>query len=82
MGLAVRIASFSFAPEKLTAAPGTTVTWTNFDNSPHQVSVKGQSLPTGMIRKDQSASLTFSETGSYEYSCGPHKSMKGMIEVR
>jgi plastocyanin len=32
--------------------------------------------------KGQSASLTFTESGTYEYLCGPHSSMKGMVEVK
>jgi amicyanin len=78
----VRISSFLFGPEKLTVARGSTVTWTNTDRSPHQVSVKGKTLRTGIILKDQSASLTFTEPGTYEYWCKPHPSMKGTIEVK
>jgi plastocyanin len=78
----VRIASFQFAPEKVTVAAGTTVTWTNFDKSPHQVSVKGKALRSGIILKGHSGSLTFTEPGTYEYLCGPHSGMKGTIEVK
>jgi plastocyanin len=80
--ITVRIASFQFAPEKVTVAAGTTVTWTNFDKSPHQVSVKGKALRSGIILKGQSGSLTFNDPGTYEYMCGPHSSMKGTIEVK
>ena len=78
----VRIASFRFEPEKLTIAAGTTVTWINFDKSPHQVSVKGKALRTGIMFEGKSASLIFAEPGIYEYTCGPHSSMKGTVEVK
>src|SRR5439155_22119572 len=32
---AVRIDNFNFTPPDLVVAPGTTVTWTNADDSPH-----------------------------------------------
>jgi plastocyanin len=78
----VRILKFAFGPAQLTVAPGTTITWTNADSSPHQVSVKGTALRTRVILKGQTASLTFNEPGTYEYTCGPHASMKGTIEVK
>jgi amicyanin len=78
----VRIASFGFNAEKVTVAAGTTVTWINFDKSPHQVSVKGKPLQTGIILKGQGGSITFTEPGTYEYWCKPHPSMKGTIEVK
>jgi plastocyanin len=78
----VRIESFRFDAEKLSVPAGTTVTWTNFDNSPHQVSVAGMPLRTGILLKGQSGSITFTEPGTYEYRCKPHSSMKGTIGVR
>src|SRR5688572_24072737 len=35
----VSITGFTFGPAKLAAAPGAAVTWTNADDSPHQVTV-------------------------------------------
>ena len=78
----VSISSFLFGPERLIVAPGTTVTWTNTDRSPHQVSVKDRPLRSGIILRGQSESLTFNEPGTYDYACGLHPSMKGTIEVK
>jgi plastocyanin len=78
----VSIASFLFGPEKLSVTRGTTVTWTNTDRSPHQVSVKDRPLRSGIILRGQSESLTFNDPGTYEYTCGLHPSMKGTIEVK
>lgn len=37
----VAIAEFLFGPEKVTVKAGQTITWTNVDDSPHQVTVQG-----------------------------------------
>lgn len=79
---AVSIAEFLFGPEKVTAKAGQPVTWTNVDDSPHQVSVAGSSARrTNVILKGQSASLTFDAPGTYDYICGLHPNMKGKIEI-
>jgi plastocyanin len=57
------------------------VSWTNTDDSPHQIVVKSKSLKTGVLLKGQSEALSFDEAGTYEYICGLHPSMKGTIEV-
>ena len=35
--VAVKIDNFHYSPPMLVVAPGTTVTWTNADDSPHSV---------------------------------------------
>lgn len=77
----VAIASFSFAPAKLTLAPGQKVTWTNTDDSPHQVSVQGKPGKTEVLLKGQSAALQFDEPGDYNYACALHPTMKGSVQV-
>ncbi|HSD60044.1 MAG TPA: cytochrome P460 family protein [Burkholderiales bacterium] len=77
----VVIASFAFAPAKLTVAPGQKVTWTNADDSPHQVSVQGKPGKTAVLLKGQSAGLLFEESGDYNYACALHPTMKGSVQV-
>jgi plastocyanin len=78
----VAIAEFLFGPEKVTVKRGQTITWTNVDDSPHQVTVQGAStLRTPVVLKGQTTSLQFNDVGSYGYICGLHPSMKGQIEV-
>jgi plastocyanin len=78
----VAIAEFLFGPQKITVKAGQTITWTNVDDSPHQVTVQGEStLRTPVVLKGQSTSLVFNDVGSYGYICGLHPSMKGTIEV-
>lgn len=78
----VAIAEFLFGPEKITVRRGQTITWTNMDDSPHQVTVQGATvLRTPVVLKGQSTSLLFEHAGSYTYICGLHPAMKGQIEV-
>ena len=61
---------------------GQSITWTNIDDSPHQVTVQGEStLRTTVVLKGQSTALQFDHVGSYGYICGLHPGMKGQIEV-
>jgi plastocyanin len=78
----VNITGFTFGPTKLVAAPGTAVTWTNADDSPHQVTVAGAPLRTAVLLRGQSAALTFKDAGVFEYACALHPNMKGTIEVK
>lgn len=77
----VAIASFAFAPAKLTVAPGQKVTWTNTDDSPHQVTVQGKPGKTAVLVKGQSAELLFEEPGDYNYNCALHPTMKATVQV-
>jgi plastocyanin len=77
----VNISGFSFGPGVVKVTAGQPVTWTNTDDSPHQVSIAGKPLRTAVLLKGQSASLTFDEAGTFGYICGLHPAMKGSVEV-
>jgi plastocyanin len=78
----VAVAEFLFGPEKITVKQGQAITWTNVDDSPHQVTVMGETtLRTPVILRGQSTALKFDYVGSYGYICGLHPGMKGQIEV-
>ena len=78
----VAIAEFLFGPEKISVKAGQIITWTNVDDSPHQVTVQGATtLRTPVVLKGQSTSLQFTEVGTYGYICGLHPAMKGEIVV-
>jgi len=82
-GLVVAIADFLFGPEKIEAKVGQPITWSNADDSPHQVTLTGPNgRRSGIMLKGQSESLTFNEPGTYAYICGLHPGMKGTIEVK
>ena len=77
----VNINGFAFGPNTLKVAAGQPVTWTNADDSPHQITVVDKQLRTAVLLKGQSASLTFNDAGTIGYICGLHPGMKGSIEV-
>jgi plastocyanin len=77
----VNIASFAFLPAKISAMAGKALTFFNADDTPHQISVSGGPR-TDVFLRGQKASLTIDKPGEYNYICGLHPSMKGVIEVK
>jgi len=78
----VAIAEFLFGPETIKVQSGQAITWTNIDDSPHQVTVLGTStMRTPIVLKGESTALRFNDVGTYDYICGLHPTMKGKIEV-
>jgi plastocyanin len=77
----VNIASFSFLPAKISASVGKALTFLNSDDTPHQIAVT-DGPKTNVFLRGQRASLTFDKPGEYNYICGLHPSMKGVIEVK
>lgn len=77
----VNIASFKFLPAKITANAGKALSFLNTDDSPHQISV-ANGPKTAVFLRGQRASLTLDKAGEYNYICGLHPSMKGVIEVK
>jgi len=79
---AVRIDNFNFTPPTLVVAPGTTVTWTNADDSPHTVREKDGKFKSAALDTDDTFSQTFTALGEYEYFCSIHPRMVGKIVVQ
>ena len=77
----VNIASFAFLPAKISAMAGKALTFFNSDDTPHQITVAGGPR-TEVFLRGQKASLTLDKAGEYNYICGLHPSMKGVIEVK
>ncbi len=77
----VNIASFAFLPAKISAMAGKALTFLNSDDTPHQISVENGPR-TAVFLRGQKASLTLDKPGEYNYICGLHPSMKGVIEVK
>jgi plastocyanin len=79
---AVRIDNFNFTPLTLVIAPGTTVTWTNADDTPHTVREKDGKFKSAALDTDDTFSQTFTAPGEYEYFCSIHPRMVGKIVVK
>jgi plastocyanin len=77
----VAISGFAFGPGAVKVTAGQPVTWTNADDTPHQISVVGSSQRSELMLKGQSATLQFDAAGNIAYICGLHPTMKGTIEV-
>jgi plastocyanin len=78
----VKIANFNFTPPSLVVEPGTTVTWTNADDSPHTVMEKDRKFKSAALDTDDAFSQTFTAPGEYEYICSIHPRMFGKIVVK
>jgi len=81
----INIRDMMFTPSQITVAKGDTVTWTNNDTTTHTVvddlsNVGGPS--SGNIAPGQTYSFTFEKTGSFQYHCSIHPSMRGTIVVK
>ena len=79
---AVQIDNFHYSPAMLVVAPGTTVTWTNDDDSPHTVREKDGKFKSAALDTDDKFSQTFTAPGEYEYFCSIHPYMIGKIVVK
>jgi len=78
---AVQISNFAFNPSSMSVAKGTTVTWTNNDNTAHTITSTTGAFDSGRLQTGASWSFTFNTAGTYDYICSIHTSMKGQIVV-
>jgi plastocyanin len=79
---AVSIADFAFAPASVTINVGDRVTWTNSDAVAHTATATSGAFDTGNLDQGESATVRFTQPGTYRYVCTPHPSMTGTIRVR
>lgn len=78
----IEISEFAFGPAVLSVKTGTTVTWTNKDQTTHTVtSDNGTTLSSPNLGFDQTYSMTFNTPGTYAYHCTPHPFMTGTVTV-
>ncbi len=77
----VTIADFHFSPATTTIHVGDTITWSNSGPSSHTATAGNGSFNTGILKKGQSASHTFTQAGTFAYVCQIHSFMHGTIVV-
>lgn len=79
----VSMADFAFVPATLTVQVGDTVTWTNTDTAPHDVTTTSGPYPihSTTLSTGQSWSYTFTTPGTYAYICSIHPDMHASITV-
>ena len=81
----INIRDMMFTPSQITIQKGGTVTWTNNDTTTHTVidDLAGVGGPnSGDIAPGSNYSFTFLKTGSFQYHCSIHPSMRGTIVVK
>jgi plastocyanin len=78
----VKIDNFSFGPQTLTVAVGTTVTWTNRDDIPHTVVSSDGVFKSKVRDTDEKFTYKFDKAGSYPYFCSVHPKMVGTVVVK
>jgi plastocyanin len=77
----VEIDNFSFSPQRVTVKVGTTVTWTNDDDTPHTVASSTKLFKSKALDTTDSFSFTFTTPGAYQYFCSLHPHMTGTVVV-
>jgi plastocyanin len=79
----IKIDNFSFAPQTVTVAAGTQVTWTNRDDIPHTVvSEDKTTFKSHALDTDEKFSFTFTKPGTYTYFCSIHPKMTAKVVVQ
>ena len=69
-----------FHPEHVVVPVGTTVAWVNHDPRTH--TLDAPAFGSVDLRRDESWSYTFTEPGTYAYTCVNHRGMSGVVTVR
>jgi len=79
-GNKLAIKYLAFLPETKTIKVGTTITWTNDDNTAHQLMSK-KFFSSKPLNTGQSYSFKFTKKGEYMYMCKIHSYMKAKVIV-
>lgn len=78
----VIIDNFTFNPEDIMVKRGTTVTFINHDDIPHNVVHAERKLfRSPVLDSDEKFTHTFDTAGIFEYFCALHPQMKGKVVV-
>jgi plastocyanin len=78
--LTVTIDGLKFEPAAVTVSRGDTVVWINKDPFPHTVTARG-AFDSREIAAGKSWKLTARKTGTFQYVCTLHPTMKGALTV-
>jgi plastocyanin len=83
-GHAITMANYAFSPASETITVGDSVTWTNTDQAPHNITTTSAptSIQSPTLTTGQSWSYTFATPGSYSYICSIHPDMRATLVVR
>jgi len=71
----------AFAPDDLSVAAGTTVTWVNSDSVAHTSTSDGAGWNSATIAPGGRFAFTFQTAGTFAYHCAIHPGMVGTVVV-
>ena len=77
----VVVDNFSFEPATTAVPVGSTITWTNRDDVPHNIVSTEQKFKSPVLDTDENFSHTFDAPGTYRYYCSIHPKMTGEVVV-
>lgn len=80
----IAMRNFTYAPDSIRIAAGTTVTWANCEptsTDSHTSTARGAEWRSGYIAPGAIFSRQFNDLGRFEYFCEPHPFMHGVIIV-
>ncbi|HJP73751.1 MAG TPA: cupredoxin family copper-binding protein [Pseudonocardiaceae bacterium] len=82
-GHAITMANYAFSPASATITAGESVTWTNTDQAPHDVTTTSApvAIHSPTLSTGQSWTYTFSTPGTYSYICSIHPDMHATLVV-
>lgn len=80
----VRIEGYRYLPREVVVKVGDSVRWTNREKrTSHSVVLPVEGgLESDRLFPDESWQWRFDKPGRYEYRCGPHPEMTGVVVVR
>jgi plastocyanin len=81
---AVEMKGFAFTPAAIKVAAGATVTWTNSDNTAHNVTfaATANSIKTSDFTSGSATLQMPAAAGTYTYRCTLHSGMNGTVTVQ
>ena len=77
----VVVDNFSFAPSMASVPAGSTITWTNRDDVPHNIVSTEQKFKSPVLDTGEQFSHRFDTAGTYKYFCSLHPKMTGEVVV-
>ena len=79
----VTIKDYRFSPAEVRIKAGDTVKWINQEKrTSHSVLFPAENgLESERLFPDEHWQRTFTQPGAYNYRCGPHEEMKGLVLV-
>lgn len=72
----------AYAPNPVTVAVGSSVTWTNTDSTTHTSSSDTGAWNSGSIPPGGTFTTTFNSPGTFKYHCSLHPNMIGTVTVQ